>query len=781
MIFTLKPTMYRIILLQLIVTLTVAGHRNKTRYACTDDWPKYINETGNCSFTVSPESVTSFSKNIRHNGYNFVLINLQFGNVSVRWTRCVIEAKKWVWTFDGINGATAYLNWPIEYSLLSFGLLDSHTLRKQPIEIISHGDCDVMIGHPSTTYGIAHALANMTGVLIRDSKDSMKYDGSVWCYKERFFVNHEKWLMCKYVLCPFESIAYRCCKWNNYKPGEKHGISCEPNKKEVKWCLPFVLGSVVYLYSPILVFGVVGFLYSKCDTKKRETLKIGRGVSVEYGTFPSVAYTYLPEPQQPDFDLDIDESIIFYNYIQFSSIFECFRSQFCCVPVRCFRCLFVVGCLSILMLKLLIYNSMEREFIVESVRQNIPMGFLSILTKFEKQRYNYMTCTYGPVPALVLFVCFSLLFLCIPHDLGLFLTKRLTENAKGISISPLTSDISIKMKFGSLKSIRNVNGYKKMKMMMVSHILMLLNIQFWRYCLVIEISRWKSLLKRNTGPVYVLVVLFFPLYCLLCILELLLCIVYFGIPILFLYLTCIKAYCGAVMSFCAYRMFLIRICRPILTAFVFIILMTLLYLFSIIFIDSVIFISQIVTYTYTGLFANPDFSYGYVILAITVTMYVFDSVNGMHSVYDDLFIHVRDVCQKLTKEEKYPEIQLIHTVDEFHGIPRKLFSYVIQTTRPIRKEIFVSILKIVLIASILSVSVAVLSDFQDFKRMSDLMQAAVTLFVCLVPKIINSVCQVNKTKWQIQRSLELKNAVHYFCRREMRKRRENSHRMTIIN
>ncbi|XP_062568354.1 uncharacterized protein LOC134230539 [Saccostrea cucullata] len=162
-------------------------------------------------------------------------------------------------------------------------------------------------------------------------------------------------------------------------------------------------------------------------------------------------------------------------------------------------------------------------------------------------------------------------------------------------------------------------------------------------------------------------------------------------------------------------------------------------------------------------------------------MYTFDSINFIHSVYDDLFVQVRDVCEKLKADNKYPGIPLIHSVDEFHGIPRKLFSYVIRTTRPLRKEIFVSVLKIALIASVLSVSVMVLSDFQDFRRMSDLMQAAVTLFVCLVPKIINSVYQGNKTKWKIDKSIELKNAVHHYCRKEMRKKTENGFMMTVEN
>uniref|UniRef100_K1QGT6 C-type mannose receptor 2 n=1 Tax=Magallana gigas TaxID=29159 RepID=K1QGT6_MAGGI len=182
---------------------------------------------------------------------------------------------------------------------------------------------------------------------------------------------------------------------------------------------------------------------------------------------------------------------------------------------------------------------------------------------------------------------------------------------------------------------------------------------------------------------------------------------------------------------------------------------------------------DVLTYTYTGLFANPDFSYGYIILAITVAMYIFESINSIHSTYDDLFIDVKNVCVKLEEEKKYPEMQLTYSLDEFIGISRKLFYYVIQTTRPFRKEIFVSLLKIGLIASVLYVSVVLLSDFQDFRRMSDLMQTAVTIFLCLLPKIIKSVCQVNETKWMMHRSLELKNAVHYYCRREMKKKRES--------
>ncbi|XP_061189997.1 uncharacterized protein LOC133197808 [Saccostrea echinata] len=764
----------------LFFTVTVDGSKKKSRYDCLDDFPMFYNNTDDCNLSVSSASATLFSKNVRHYGYNFVMINLHFGNVTVRWTRCVIEAYKWVWTFNGNDGATAYLSWPVEYNVLSFGLLDSHTLRDLPIEIVHHGNCDnMMIGLPATTFGIARALANMTRKLVSDSKENMKYDSSVWCYKERILVSNEKWTMCHYALCPFESLTYRCCRWENY---EKNLIICEKKRHQLKWFLPFLLGSFVYFYSPIAVFGIVGFLYRKCIPDKENRLKIGREVSVEYGTFRGLAYTYVDEQEVSNVDIDKDENVIFYNPLQFSSVFECFKSNACCLSKRYCRCFFLVACLSVLTTKLIIYKYTEREFVVESVRQGVPMGFLSMLiSNITVQRSNYLYHFYGPIPAIVLFICFSLLFLCVPKDLSTFLTKGLTENTEGISISPLTSDICIKIKYGSLQYVRNVNGYKQFKMIMVSHFLMLLNIKFWRYCLIIQLARWNSLFQRKSGFLHICWILAFPLYCVMCSFELLLCILYFGVPIVFLFITCVRAYCGAVASFCSNRSTIIRVLRPVMTLLVFLILLLLLYFFSIIFIDSFVFISQILTYTYTGLFANPDFSYGYVILAITVIMYIFDSINFIHSVYDDLFVHVRDVCEKLKTENKYPGISLIHTVDEFQGIPRKLFSYVIQTTRPIRREIFVSVLKIAFIASVLSVSVLVLSDFQDFKRMSDLMQAAITLFVCLVPKIINSVCQVNETKWKIQRSLELKNAVHYYCRREMRKKTENGFKMTVVN
>lgn len=303
---------------------------------------------------------------------------------------------------------------------------------------------------------------------------------------------------------------------------------------------------------------------------------------------------------------------------------------------------------------------------------------------------------------------------------------------------------------------------------------MLLNMKFWKYCLLIYRARWYSFLNRKYGISYALCLLIFPIYFIVCLVEMLLCLLYFGCPVLFFFVTCIRAYCGSVLTIYSQRFPVFKIFKLVLTVIVFAFLLVLLYLFSIIFVDSFIFISQVLTYTYTGLFANPDFSYGYIILAITVAMYIFESINSIHSTYDDLFIDVKNVCIKLEEEKKYPEMQLTYSFDEFIGISRKLFYYVIQTTRPFRKEIFVSLLKIGLIASVLYVSVVLLSDFQDFRRMSDLMQTAVTIFLCLLPKIIKSVCQVNETKWMMHRSLELKNAVHYYCRREMKKKRESN-------
>ncbi|XP_062568356.1 uncharacterized protein LOC134230541 [Saccostrea cucullata] len=768
----------QISLIILLFMVTVVGAKKRFHPSCIDDFPTFYNNISDCNLSVSTASAAVFSKNIRHYGYNFVRINLRFSNTTVRWTRCVVEAYKWIWTYNGTDGATAYLSWPVEYNVLSFGLLDSHTLRDLPIDIVHHGKCDNMIiGHPETTFGIAKALANMTKKLVSDSKD-MKYDSSVWCYKERIFVNDEKWTMCHYAFCPFESLTYMCCSWENYENNE---VKCEKKQRQLKWFLPFLLGSLVYLFSPIAVFGIVGFLYKKCIPEKQNRLKIGREVSVDYGTFRGLAYTYVHGQEISDFDIDRDENVIFYNPIQFSSIFECFQINACCSSRRYLRCFFPVACLSVLTIKLIVYKYTEKDFVVESVRQGVPMGFLSMLiSNITVQRSNYLYHFYGPIPAIVLFVCFSLLFLCVPKDLSTFLTKGLIENNEGISISPLTSDISIKTKYGSLQSVRNINGYKQFKMILVSHFLMLLNIKFWKYCLIIQMARWRSFFPRKSGSLQFLKILSFTFYCTVCTFELALCILYFGIPIVFLFVTCVRTYCGAVAYSYCYRSTFIRVLKHVMTFVVFLILLLLLYFFSIIFIDSFVFISQILTYTYTGLFANPDFSYGYVILAVTVIMYMFDSINFIHSVYDDLFVQVRDVCEKLKTENKYPGIPLIYTVDEFHGIPRKLFSYVIQTTRPIRREIFVSVLKIAFIASVLSVSVMVLSDFQDFRRMSDLMQAAITLFVCLVPKIINSVCQVNETKWKIHKSLKLKNAVHYFCRREMRKKTTND-LTTVVN
>lgn len=74
---------------------------------------------------------------------------------------------------------------------------------------------------------------------------------------------------------------------------------------------------------------------------------------------------------------------------------------------------------------------------------------------------------YGLVFVLVLFVLFYFLFIYFLYDLVVFLFNGLFEENNGIFIFLFISDIKIKIKYGLLFFVYYVNGYKKMKLIMM--------------------------------------------------------------------------------------------------------------------------------------------------------------------------------------------------------------------------------------------------------------------------------------------------------------------------
>jgi predicted transporter len=77
------------------------------------------------------------------------------------------------------------------------------------------------------------------------------------------------------------------------------------------------------------------------------------------------------------------------------------------------------------------------------------------------------------------------------------------------------------------------------------------------------------------------------------------------------------------------------------------------------------------------------------------------------------------------------------------GIPVDLYKYIVYTLKPIRIEVFVSIIKICIIIFGLYISLGILVNFDGFQELNVVTQTATTIVVSFVPKILKRMCSLN--------------------------------------
>lgn len=171
-----------------------------------------------------------------------------------------------------------------------------------------------------------------------------------------------------------------------------------------------------------------------------------------------------------------------------------------------------------------------------------------------------------------------------------------------------------------------------------------------------------------------------------------------------------------------------------------------MYIFNIVFVDSFIFISRLVVFTYTGLFAYPAISFSYVIFGFSVIMYGMDSLKSTGKVYCDLYNRIKSLCK--TWQENNPrsktKIWMIHK--GYSAIPKDLFQFVLDRHRPIRIEVFLSLLKIFVLICTIYISVTLLQSFKTIHRLHTLTESLSTLFVCFIPKLLKEICVFNNSR-----------------------------------
>lgn len=724
---------------------------SKTNLACHDYRDLYpYRDKYKCSLNFTPPSKEYFTYMVLKYKYRFVNLRIQMCNLesAVNYTRCVIQPLEWVWTFGGFEGGEQYLDWPAEYETLSLGMLKKFTSKPLRLNVTMHDTCDIAVGQENTTERFALAFAD----LIHDlGMKNDKYNYSYWCYKSRIFI--ESFLLyklCKEVICPLETIGYKCCKQFYDVNTHEMTIQCleEPFKfGSVWWICPFVIGVILYLYFAMMLAWVLSFIYKHLDSTGQDN------VFMDIKTFDKESYTKderTPLLRNPE-EHELKCHWINHNSVTVLSIIATPFRRCCSIhPVttsRCIRCLLAVSTLSVIFIKVMVHYAYHKDLTIASVNQGAPKDFLSMIAGYEPSRSNFLGFLGGPYTALAGYICSILIFMAFPRDYASFIEMGLPANNCN-PISALFLDLRLRERFGVKRILcTQQSGYAKLYNTMLANIFSLLNPGFWGFTFYLQIDRFKHFIRRfDRGILSGIIILFVAFFYLtICVIEFCCTIVLFGFPTLFGITVVFKAYILHTYTWLKEKG-AVGVCLLVLV-FPSIVSMLLLttYMFSIIFVDSFIFIAKVAIFTYTGLFVNPSYTEGHVIFGITIIMYIYESIHSINDTYERLFNQTKKVCKR--KGEQLKIAKHLHRKEiEGAAIPCDLYKYVIRMYKPIRVEVFISIVKISVIVFFLYISLSILVNFDGFQELSIVTQTATTIFVSFVPKIVKKMFSLNERR-----------------------------------
>ncbi|OWF35145.1 hypothetical protein KP79_PYT05420 [Mizuhopecten yessoensis] len=730
-----------------LLTHKMIFHPSFTRFNATDqpkqclDWignyePEFSNTTQDCNMDIDNETLCKFVYEVVKNNYNFVHLYLQFfGNGNATYTKCVIEPQQWVWTYKGPGGALQYLKWPPEYSVWSMGLLAANShITPYPIDIQvnSLNNCSVFVGKKITTGRVGLALSKLSKALSQHGR--MKYESSYFCFKTRTYIENEAlYKMCLHMICPLEATGYICChmEWSYNK--NRSVLVCPPEPltyDEVWWIVPFVLGTILFAYFPIILF--------MCSADIRD--KLVKGVKRRRDEYTPLIGTN----DYPDCDWLFTNPISVWAVLTYPLVI--LGRRFPVSLSRTVRFLAALFSLIFIVLKVVVHYLYQYDFVVASVAQGTPMDFLSVLAGYEESKRNFLSNFGGPYEASCLYLLGMILFMCIPRDLADLLETGIPQSQSD-GTSPLTMPRYVQQRLGSVNTHDSVTGYRLMYITMTSNFFMLLNSDFWRYTYQIQSQRFCNLRLSNA-----IAALIFPLYFALCVCEICACVIYFGLPVTFFSLVFLRSNIFAVwrklktLTFC-FRFPLLVVIMPLMLGM----MLFMIYMFSIIFVGSFIFLSRVAVFTYTGLFAFPNYSYGYIIFGVTILMYMHEIIDNVRDVYSRLFQQVSDLCQIYQTEHEDSPRRIFRVVDRVTYIPLKLFFLIVNRYKPPRVQMVKAFIKIMVLAFVLFLSVYLIHNFQMFKQLSILTQSATTLFVCLLPKLLEAVdCPTDGNVWSLR-------------------------------
>jgi hypothetical protein len=150
----------------------------------------------------------------------------------------------------------------------------------------------IVIGEQNTTERFALAFVDFFHELAM-WKDQYNY--SFWCFKTRIYIDsYFLYQLCKQVICPIETIGYKCCKQIFDVNTRNTTIECPGNSFKfgsVWWVCPFVIGVVLYLYFGLVIGWILSNGYKHLDSKGDDNRFMDIDPDVKQKVLPSETVT----------------------------------------------------------------------------------------------------------------------------------------------------------------------------------------------------------------------------------------------------------------------------------------------------------------------------------------------------------------------------------------------------------------------------------------------------------------------------------------------------------
>ncbi|XP_060592788.1 uncharacterized protein LOC132747424 [Ruditapes philippinarum] len=717
-----------------------------------------------CNFKVKNVSKIEFTYNILKNRYNFVYLKLNFVNFSVNASRNVISKTDWIWTYRGEKGAHQYLYIPEDFGYLSFGLLWAHTMKERlTVDIEKSGDCkNLIIGNEDTDNQIGHALGDMTSEIA--SKQEM-YNSSLWCYYKRTWT-HSSFLynLCMNSICTIQTIEYECCKFHFDYVKKIRTIQCHQESYHygtLWWILPIIAGNICFGFYPLLLTKL-GMKIKKLSKTLKKERSISLSMNSATETFESNSGHINTDRLKRSDYLSLKSNPI--------SVFSTLVSPFYGLILqgtkgsRALRIWIIILPMCLAATRVLLDYIYAYDFIVSAVQKGALLGFSTLLAGAHEARKYFIYAFGGPIVATSICFLFGCLLIVFPSNLENFVAAGMVGHVKQF-LFLMRMPLKLKEHLSGL-NIRRHKGCRKIHHLFLAQIFMLINFQFWTQSIKLFRIRWgnKIFLKVYNcwQSMYVAVLhcaIILPFYMVFCLAELLLAVLYYLFPVVNCFFILLKSFCIHYNNCFQHRGLIMKCLQRLLFMPMIFLFFISWYTYCITFFDGFWFLSKIAMLTYSGIFAYPHLSYGYLVLAFMTLFYVTESINAFSESYKDLLKMSLEFCEKFqNKHIDNAEIDqiAIKGIRTKYGIKIDLFYLIINTNLPRRNQLFITILKLSLVISVLVVSVKLLVAFDKFKDLSIVTHVFTVLFVCALPKIIKTMCL---QKYRLRAREEMKQRV----------------------